>query len=117
MDSFKNGTMEPGVTTSQLWYARKLCDSALHPDTGEFIFPLFRFSAFAPANVPIAAMLLYPTSSPLFVITAQFINQTYNVCVNYANRNASSEMSTQTLLTAYGAAVTSSCALALGFGK
>ncbi|EGD76799.1 sideroflexin 5 [Salpingoeca rosetta] len=117
MESFKHGTVDPSVTNTQLWKARKLCDSALHPDTGELIFPLFRFSAFAPANIPIAAMLLYPTANPYFIITAQFINQTYNVCVNYANRNASSNMSTSTLLTAYGAAVTSSCGLALGFGK
>lgn len=76
-----------------------MCDSVLHPDTGKPIFPLFRFSAFAPANIPIAAMLLYPSSNPVFVMTAQFINQTYNVCVNYANRNASSEMPMSTLLT------------------
>eukprot|EP00043_Microstomoeca_roanoka_P008436 m.81211 g.81211 ORF g.81211 m.81211 type:complete len:227 (-) comp14239_c0_seq2:1581-2261(-) len=117
LDAYKQGTLPPNVNDQILWDARKTCDSSLHPDTGNPIFPLFRFSAFAPANIPIAALLLYPTSNPYFIMFGQFVNQTYNVCVNYANRNASSEMSTSTLLTAYAAAVTASGGMALGFGR
>ena len=42
--------------------------------------------------------------------------ESYNVAVNYGNRNASSNMSTQTLGMAYAGAVASSCTLALGLG-
>lgn len=44
----------------------------------------------------------------------QWANQTYNVCVNYANRNASNALSYQQIGTAYVGAVVSSCSIAVG---
>src|SRR5437868_6684435 len=35
-------------------------DTTVHPDTGQKIFPLFRMSAFVPANIFICAGLLAP---------------------------------------------------------
>eukprot|EP00056_Hartaetosiga_gracilis_P009382 m.134381 g.134381 ORF g.134381 m.134381 type:complete len:329 (-) comp13114_c1_seq2:1308-2294(-) len=116
IQAFKDGK-DVGVPNAELWKAKALCDSALHPDTGEEVARPWRFSAFGPVNVPIAAMLLFPSTNPLFVLGSQFINQTYNVLVNYNNRNASSHMSLQTLATAYGAAVTASGGIAIGLGK
>jgi hypothetical protein len=40
---------------------------------------------------------MYPTSSIAVMAGGQWLNQTFNVAVNYANRNASSEMSMKTL--------------------
>ena len=56
-----------------------------------------RMSAFAPANIPICALLLWPTNNTAFIITAQIINQTYNVICNYSNRSASGEISNSLL--------------------
>eukprot|EP00055_Hartaetosiga_balthica_P003680 m.8608 g.8608 ORF g.8608 m.8608 type:complete len:332 (+) comp3198_c0_seq1:27-1022(+) len=116
IQSFKDGN-SVGVPSIELWQARALCNSALHPDTGVEIDRPWRFSAFGPVNVPIAALLLFPSTNPLFILGSQFINQTYNVLVNYNNRNASSEMSLKTLATAYGAAVTASGGIAVGLGR
>jgi len=46
----------------------------------------------------------------------QWINQTYNICLNHANRNASNALSNQELAVTYGAAVSASCGVALGLG-
>ena len=40
---------------------------------------------------------MYPTTSMAVMAGGQWLNQTFNVAVNYANRNASSEMSMKTL--------------------
>lgn len=89
--------LPPATTTRDLWRARELCQATFHPDTGEKVFAPLRFSCFAICNVPIVAALMYPTATPLGVAAAQFANQSFNVAVNYANRNASSEMSMKTL--------------------
>ena len=47
----------------------------------------------------------------------QWANQSYNVAVNYANRNASSDMSTNEVAVAYGAATATSLAIALSLGQ
>jgi hypothetical protein len=41
----------------------KVCDAAIHPDTGEKIFLPFRLSAFVPLNVLICAGLVMPNPS------------------------------------------------------
>jgi hypothetical protein len=41
------------VTQEQIWAARKIKESCVHPDTGHTIFPLCRFSAFVPTNIPL----------------------------------------------------------------
>lgn len=46
----------------------------------------------------------------------QWANQSYNVLVNYSNANKNNALNMTQLLTAYGAAVSTSCALAVGFG-
>jgi hypothetical protein len=36
------GVCPPGVTDTDLWHARAIQESAVHPDTGELIHPVFR---------------------------------------------------------------------------
>jgi len=98
---------------AELWNARLMRDSVLHPDTQQPIFWAFRFSAFPALNVPITTLLLYPGSISMTVFS-QFINQTYNVAVNYANRNATNTLSNNKLFVSYICAVTASCGI--GFG-
>jgi len=88
----------------------------VHPDTGEVVFPVWRFSAFAPANLGIVAVMLLPSTilSPWRTVGVHWLNQTYNAAMNYANRNASNEISTRLLAEAYAGAVGTSVAIALG---
>lgn len=116
LDQYKQNTLPPGVTEEQLWAAKKLKDAIIHPDTGSPIFLPFRFSFFVPGNLIIVAGMLGARSIPSTVFW-QGINQTYNVCVNHANRNASNELSTKQLTYAYLGAVSSSVATAVGLNE
>lgn len=109
------------VTEKQLWRAKQLQDAIVHPDTQEAIPVALRWSAFVPANVPmVVGMMAHAHSLPMTMFW-QWANQSYNVCVNYGNRNASIEMSNQQIATAYGSAVAVSMGVAAGlktaFGK
>jgi tricarboxylate carrier len=92
-------------------------DAIIHADTGEEIFLPFRLSAFAPMNIAICAGLLIPNPSLATAIFWQWFNQSYNVGVNHANRNASNQMSNRQIMEAYGGAVVVSCSLAGGLGE
>jgi len=101
----------------ELWKAKKVVSAIIHQDTGKEIFPLFRLSCFVPANLFITAGLLKPNPSTGSVILWQFINQSYNLALNHANRNASNELKTSTIAMTYGAAVVISCGVAVGLGN
>ena len=58
LDQFKSGTTPPTTTDADLWNARRIKESMVHPDTGEVVFPLFRFSAFGPVNLAIVPLCL-----------------------------------------------------------
>lgn len=104
------------LTDSMLWEARRIKEAVTHPDTGETIFPLFRFSAYAPMNIFIVSIMLAPSTirSPLRTFGIHWFNQSYNVTVNYSNRNASNPIPTARLAQGYFAAVGSSVGIALG---
>lgn len=96
-----------------LWEAKRIVDNALHPDTGDVIPRPFRMSGYVTFNGPICvAMIASPSTVPLLFWS--WVNQSQNALVNYYNRNASSPMSTETLLKSYGAAV--GAALLVAFG-
>lgn len=116
LELYEKGEMPAGKTDADLWEARAVKEANCHPDTGETIFPLFRFCAFAPANIVIATTMLQPAviASPTLTLGAHWLNQSYNAAINYANRNASNPISTETLMKAYGGAVLTSCSIALG---
>eukprot|EP00760_Papus_ankaliazontas_P010558 PhM_4_TR14351/c0_g1_i1/m.93988 len=101
---------------SQLWHSRRVIDVASHPDTGDSIFPLFRFSAFVPVNMFIVTATLHPVSvrSPAVALFMHWLNNSYNCALNFANRNASSEVSTQDLLMGYVTACSLSMGIAVG---
>eukprot|EP00668_Euglena_longa_P001118 GGOE01001334.1.p2 GENE.GGOE01001334.1~~GGOE01001334.1.p2 ORF type:complete len:326 (-),score=101.22 GGOE01001334.1:374-1351(-) len=117
LDAFREkGALPDGTTDADLWYARKVKESMVHPDTGEVIFPLWRFSAFAPVNVGIVGLMLLPSTvlSPYRTVAVHWLNQTYNAATNYANRNASNPISNRLLAEAYAGAVGASVSIALG---
>jgi hypothetical protein len=61
--------------------------------------------------------MLTPNPSIWSVIFWQWINQSYNIGVNHANRNASNSLSNETIAKTYISAVIISCSVAVGLGK
>lgn len=100
--------------TPQLWRAKKIVDSTLHPDTGEPVLLPFRMSCFVITNLIVTAGMLQPGLQTAGTVAWQFANQSVNVAVNSANANKSSPMTTETLVKSYAVAVTASCSVSLG---
>ncbi|KAI4546893.1 hypothetical protein MG293_003448 [Ovis ammon polii] len=88
LEDYKCGTLRPGVTNEQLWSAQKIKQAILHPDTNEKIFMPFRMSGYIPFGTPIVVGLLLPNQTLASTVFWQWLNQSHNACVNYANRNA-----------------------------
>jgi hypothetical protein len=96
-----------------LWEARRMADAALHPDTGETLPRPFRMSGYVPYNGPICvAMIASQSTMPLLFWS--WVNQSQNALVNYYNRNASSNMTNETLAKSYAVAVGSALVVAFG---
>ncbi|XP_041371145.1 sideroflexin-5-like isoform X2 [Gigantopelta aegis] len=114
LDDYKAGTVPPGVSDAQLWEALKIKQSIIHPDTGKKIFMPFRMSGFVPFGSPIVVGLLLPNQSFGQMIFWQWLNQSHNACVNYANRNASKETPMSRFFMGYFGAVTSAVSIAIG---
>ncbi|XP_041930398.1 sideroflexin-5-like [Alosa sapidissima] len=114
LDDYKNGSLSPGVTDSQLWEAQKAKQAIIHPDTGEKIFMPFRMSGYVPFGTPIVVGLLLPNQTLATTVFWQWLNQSHNACVNYANRNATKPTPTSKFLQGYAGAVGSAVSIAVG---
>jgi hypothetical protein len=72
---------------AELWHAKKVVEAMSHPDTGEVIFAPFRFTGYAPVNLSIAIGMISAAKGTLLATAFwQWFNQSYNVCINHANR-------------------------------
>ncbi|BFY97893.1 hypothetical protein BsWGS_00933 [Bradybaena similaris] len=111
---YKNGTLPPGVTDEQLWKAQKIKQAIIHPDTGETIFMPFRMSGFVPFGSFIVVGLLLPNPSLKQIVFWQWLNQSHNACVNYANRNATKPTPVKRFVLGYVGAVTAAVSIAVG---
>ncbi|VDP12759.1 unnamed protein product [Heligmosomoides polygyrus] len=102
------------ASDKELWRAQKIKQAILHPDTNEKVLPPFRMSGFVPFGwITVTGMLLPNPSWPTLLFW-QWMNQSHNACVNYANRNATQPQPLSTYLGAYGAAVTAACSISAG---
>jgi hypothetical protein len=63
-----SGTVPPSVTNDELWQARKIKESIIHPDFNTPIPAIGRMSAFVPTNIPICAILIWPTNNHRFIL-------------------------------------------------
>lgn len=100
--------------TPELWQAKKIVDSTLHPDTGQPVFLPARMSCFAISNLVVTGGMLTPNLRTRGTLFWQITNQTLNVAINSANANKSSPITTSDLVKNYLAAVSASCSVALG---
>ncbi|RDA94788.1 hypothetical protein CP533_4251 [Ophiocordyceps camponoti-saundersi (nom. inval.)] len=112
---YKTGRTEH--MTPELWQAKKIVDSTLHPDTGEPVFLPLRMSCFVITNLIVTAGMLQPGLQTAGTVAWQVANQSVNVAVNSANANKSSPMTTAMLAKSYVLAVTASCSVALGLNR
>ena len=114
LEKFKTGNLPEGVTDRELWEARKLKEAIIHPDTGEKILMPLRMSGFVPFGTISVIGMLIPGASTAQVIFWQWLNQSHNACVNYANRNATKPTPTERFVMSYIGAVTSAVGIAVG---
>ncbi|MCJ1255930.1 hypothetical protein MMC24_003748 [Lignoscripta atroalba] len=112
ISSYKQGQVQS--MTPELWQAKKVVDSTLHPDTGEPVFIPFRMSCFVISNLVVTAGMLTPGLQTTGTLLWQITNQSLNVAINSANANKSTPLSTSTMVKSYFLAVSASCSVALG---
>ena len=112
---FERGVVAEGVSNEELWEAKKLVKSALHPTSGEPIPRVMRMASFVPMNVPIVGGMLL-SSSVGGQLLFQWINQTYSAGLNYGNRSGTN-VDTQSMMINYGLAVSSAMGVTAGLKK
>ncbi|XP_061913177.1 sideroflexin-2 [Entelurus aequoreus] len=124
VESCRAGSVPPGTTEEQLHYAKKLYDSAFHPDTGDRMNLIGRMSFQVPGGMAITGAMLqfyrhvldglvFPGRSPA-VVFWQWVNQSFNALVNYTNRNAASSITPKQIGVAYVTATSTALATAVG---
>uniref|UniRef100_A0A8C2T7T7 Sideroflexin 5 n=1 Tax=Coturnix japonica TaxID=93934 RepID=A0A8C2T7T7_COTJA len=91
-----------------------LSQAIIHPDTNETIFMPFRMSGYIPFGTPIVVGLLLPNQTIASTVFWQWLNQSHNACVNYANRNATKPSPTSKFIQGYLGAVISAVSIAVG---
>lgn len=109
---YRNGVI-PSMTP-ELWRAKKILDSAIHPDTGETVLLPFRMSSCVLSNLVVTAGMLTPNLGTFGTLFWQIANQSLNVAINTANANKSHPLTTKQIAINYSLAVTASCSVALG---
>lgn len=108
------GSEPTGTTREQIIYAKKLYESAFHPDSGELQNVFGRMSFQVPGGMLITgAMLQFYRTIPA-VVFWQWVNQSFNALVNYTNRNANSPLTVTQLGVSYASATTSALVAAIG---
>ena len=116
----EGATYSLAETDRLLWEAKRIADSALHPETQEWIPRPCRMSGYLPYNGPICiAMVSVQSTIPLLFWS--WVNQSQNAAVNYFNGpksiSSDDDATTEidgTLFKSYSLAVASALIVAFG---
>lgn len=114
IQQYRNGVESLNTTTNQVIYAKKLYESAFHPDSGERMNLIGRMSFQVPGGMVITGFMLQFYRTGPQVIFWQWVNQSFNALVNYTNRNAESDITSKRITVAYISATSSALVTALG---
>ncbi|XP_078499790.1 sideroflexin-2 isoform X2 [Lissotriton helveticus] len=114
VESCRAGSVPPGTSVEQLHYAKKLYDSAFHPDTGDKMNFIGRMSFQVPGGMAITGCMLQFYRTVPAVVFWQWVNQSFNALVNYTNRNAASPITVTQIGVAYLTATSTALATAVG---
>ncbi|KAM9773725.1 sideroflexin-2 [Syngnathus typhle] len=114
VESCRAGSIPPGTTEEQLHYAKKLYDSAFHPDSGDRMNIIGRMSFQVPGGMAITGCMLQFYRTVPAVVFWQWVNQSFNALVNYTNRNAASPITPKQIGVAYVTATSTALATAVG---
>lgn len=115
VEQYRKGQEPKDTTIEKIKYAKKLYESAFHPDSGELQNVFGRMSFQVPGGMLITGGMLQWYKTNTAVIFWQWINQSFNALVNYTNRNANSPVTTSTLGIAYVSATSSALLTAIGY--
>ncbi|XP_015585350.1 sideroflexin-2 isoform X2 [Cephus cinctus] len=113
-EDYRLGKESAGTTREQIIYAKKLYESAFHPDTGELQNVFGRMSFQVPGGMAVTGAMLQFYRTTTAVVFWQWVNQSFNALVNYTNRNANSPVTTAQLGTAYVSATAAAMLTAIG---
>ncbi|XP_064632815.1 sideroflexin-2-like [Lineus longissimus] len=117
LEKYRLGQEPPGTTEEKLIYAKKLYQSAFHPDSGELQNVMGRMSFQVPGGMALTGALLAFYRTNTAVIFWQWANQSFNALVNYTNRNAESDITPKRIGIAYVSATTAAIVTSLGLKK
>lgn len=113
-EQYRLGKEPADTTREQVIYAKKLYESAFHPDTGELQNVFGRMSFQVPGGMAITGAMLQFYRTTQAVVFWQWVNQSFNALVNYTNRNANSPITTYQLGAAYVSATAAAMITAIG---
>lgn len=111
----REGAQPADASIEKIIYAKKLYESAFHPDSGELQNIFGRMSFQMPGGMAITGAMLQWYRTNTAVIFWQWVNQSFNALVNYTNRNANSSLTTTQLVVSYVSATSSALLAAVGY--